>query len=112
MGESVPRGRPVKGSKSDSGGGEVEVVATEPGASDAAAGRVSMLCMPSAEVEGVGSVCAVGSWPCSSARTASWGVLSAAVKATFRGCSAVRVVVTGGGASTTGGGATVGRLDS
>ena len=107
MGESVPSGRPVKGSKSDSGGGEVEV-ATELGASDAAAGRVSMLCMPSAEVEGVRSVCAVGSWPCSSARAASWGVLSAAVKVTFRGCSDVRVVAAGGGASTTGGGATVG----
>ena len=64
--------------------------------------------MPSAEVEGVRSVCAVGSWPCSSARAASWGVLSAAVKVTFRGCSDVRVVATGGGASTTGGGATVG----
>ena len=44
---------------------------TEPGASDAAAGSVSMLCMPKAEVEGVTSVRKGGSWPCSSARTAS-----------------------------------------
>ena len=82
----------------------------EPGTSDGAAGRVSMLCMPRAEVEGVGSVRAARSrargWPCSSARTASWGVLSAGVKAAFRGCSGVGAVATGG-ASVTAGGATV-----
>jgi hypothetical protein len=64
---------PVKGSWNDSGGGEVE--AMEPGVSDAAGGRVSMLCIPIAEVEGVASVRAGRSWPvgwpCSSARTAS-----------------------------------------
>lgn len=75
IGESMPSAMPVKGSWSSSGGGEVEV-AMEPGVSDAAGGRVSILCIPKAEVEGVAaSVCAEGSWPvgwpCSSARTAS-----------------------------------------
>lgn len=84
----------------------------EPGASDGAMGSVSMLCMPNAEVEGVAFGRAErswpGGWPCSSARTASWGVLSAAVKAAIRGCSDVRAVATGGGgASVTAGGATV-----
>ena len=82
----------------------------EPGTSDGAAGRVSMLCMPRAEVDGVGSVRAARSmargWPCSSARTASWGVLSAGVKAAFRGGSGVGAVAAGG-ASATAGGATV-----
>jgi len=71
----MPTVMPVKGSWRDSGGGEVEV-AMEPGVSDAAGGRVSILCIPVAEVEGVASARAerrswpVG-WPCSSARTAS-----------------------------------------
>lgn len=71
----MPTVMPVKGSWSGSGGAEVEV-AMEFGASDAAAGgRVSILCIPNAEVEGVASVRAGRSWPvgwpCSSARTAS-----------------------------------------
>jgi hypothetical protein len=74
IGESWPIVMPVKGSWSGSGGGEVEV-AMEAGASDAAGGRVSILCIPNAEVEGVASVRAKRSWPvgwpCSSARTAS-----------------------------------------
>lgn len=65
---------PVKGSWNDSGGGGVEVT-MEPGVSDAAGGRVSILCIPIAEVEGVAFVHAGRSWPvgwpCSSARTAS-----------------------------------------
>ena len=73
----MPTVMPVKGSWSDSGRAEVEL-AMEPGAggvSDIAAGKVSILCIPIAEVEGVASVRAERSWPvgwpCSSARTAS-----------------------------------------
>lgn len=70
----MPTVMPVKGSWSGSGAGKVEV-AMEFGASDTAGGRVSMLCIPNAEVEGVASVRAERSWPvgwpCSSARTAS-----------------------------------------
>ena len=70
----MPTVTPVKGSWNGSGGGEVEV-AMEPGVSDAPAGRVSILCNPIAEVEGVASVRAESSWPvrwpCSPARTAS-----------------------------------------
>ncbi len=55
IGERSPTDMPVKGSWRDSGGGAVEV-ATEPGVSDAAAGKVSMLCNANAEVDGVASV--------------------------------------------------------
>ena len=51
----MPTVMPVKGSWSDSGGGEVEV-AMEPGDSDTAGGRVSIPCISIAEAECVAFV--------------------------------------------------------
>jgi hypothetical protein len=110
--DRMPIVTPVKGSCSGScSGGKGEEV-MDPCASGVATGSVSRLCRPTG-VEGAALVGGDGSWPgwwaCSSARTSSWGVWRAAVKAGFCGYSDVlAVVVTGapvGGGGCTGTGA-------